>query len=223
VCCELIYNCGLTRHQEKAENLITLPESSAVIESIIAFCYSPHKEPKYPEAPEGRHISHWAEVFIVAEAYQFDDQDNREDFADGGLRFWASKRLISCIDGAEQRLLSRHDGTVDISASKELQALWKKTDFEDLVRAVDILWTNSLDDEDDLDERLRMIDWAGFAVGAYRKAWLDLITKHPAYAASLVDWRSEDAWIQNRINQKERKEAAAAAKKHLNKRQKVTT
>jgi len=178
-----------------------LPESAAVIETILEYCYSTRKEPEHPEGPQGRQISHWAEVSIAADKYRFHDDwyDDLDTYA--SFQYWSARGLAKCIERAEERLVRKHDGSSDPTASAELQALWKDTDFEDLVLAVDMLLESTITERDgDVSECLTMIDWGKFAVGDYQAAWLDLIERYPSYVANVVQMRSCGHWVWHCIN-----------------------
>jgi len=197
----------LTFDQEKAENRITLPESSAVIETILQFCYSGGLDPAARKATDGRHMSHWAEVYVAAIKYRFEYSYDRTT-----LRSWALGFVVDCMIDAEKRLIDQHSGLVDASfpeASAEEKALWEQTDFDDLVRAVDILLDNTLED-DDVYPWLIIIEWGVFALADRRAALVSLVDKYPGYFADLVAKQSTERWegFYTRLNKRREKEAA---------------
>jgi len=63
----------LTLLQEKHENLITLPESSDAVKTILLFFYSGRYEGWNKDESEGRKALHHAEVYTAAKKYQIDN------------------------------------------------------------------------------------------------------------------------------------------------------
>lgn len=169
------------------ENPITLPESSAVIETLLHFCYSPLGRPDYPKVPEGCQVTHWAEVYVAANKYHFDnDLDNVLN-----LKTWAEEELIKCILLRTETLLARSE--IRDTASAEERAHWKETDFDDLIRGVEVL-LESTSEEDDIHDCLTKIEWGVFADNDYEASWVCLIKRFPLYAARAMARQSESGW-----------------------------
>ena len=155
-------------------------------------------------------MSHWAEVYIAADKYQFvTEVEKAKD-----LKKWASMILICHIHTAARRLLLQHNLPSNTKISAADQAVLKQTDFGDLVRAVDIFLGSTLAD-DAIQYCLREIEWGIFAANNDHAAWVNLISKYPGYAAEVMARQSEDVWENFHMRQKREAELIAAETKRI--------
>jgi len=187
--------------QEKAENLITLPESAAVVKALLNFCYSPVSEDDYVDpdneallddgclGPEFS-LSHHAEIYIAADKYNI-----------SLLKSSTRDSLIGNLDAMKYHF-------IPFSDSKTME-----TDFYDLSTAVDILLENTRE-EDEIREFLLEIEWGRWAHDEkFRATWATLLRKNPDYAAKLMAYQATDEWVLSQARTIENWKKAAAEKK----------
>jgi len=144
-------------------------------------------------------------VYIAADKYQFVTEF--EHVRD--LKRWASTFLICNIQRAARRLLLQHNWPSTTKIPAATQAVYKATDFVDLVRAVDIFLGSTLVD-DGIQYCLREIEWGIFSAQNDHAAWVVLIGKYPGYAAEVMARQSQDGWENFHMRQQRQVEQSAA-------------
>jgi len=166
----------LTIVQEKKENLITLPESSDAVRTLLGFCYSGEYEELDKDESEGCKALHHAEVYVAAKKYQIDNLVARAGS-------WLEQELKVC----QERLVQCDcDATQPEEAPKDHPHRISFESFEDLLDAISIILEGT--PEDDGIRTLILLNWSRFkATGDYRAPWLELLRKHPGYAADVME------------------------------------
>ena len=203
----VIRDTNLTLVQEKAENLITLPESSDVVKALLNFCYAPFPRGRddYFDPDEDRCgptylLAQHAALYVAADKYIFPEFKRYEE-----------SLLDEFIGDTNTNLIYGLGSSLDGQDVNEAPATWHMM-FLDLVKAVEFLLEHTRDD-DPIRTRLLDIIWTRFAHGKNRESWVALIEKHPGYAAELMVRQSQDDWVLIQARRIENEKRAAASRK----------
>jgi len=173
----------LTRVQERAENLITLPEKSDVVRSMLTFLYSgDYDHPRL--GSYGEDTLHHAELYTMALKYNITPLCSivrgrlEEKFGRCHDAFYTSVRIHKI----------KQPGDTPVAITK--QQLDKSVNsFQALLIAVQTLLENTFED-DEIRLALLGIDFSGvMPVGKYRAPWFNFVAEHAEYAADSMMFR----------------------------------
>jgi len=148
--------CRLTLEQEKAESLVTLPEPSSVMKSLLNFCYAPSPRNTYVDPiidvnDPTYALAHHAALYWAADKYIIDE-----------LKDWAFSYLDDFLSVTNNDLIADLNPSHDEDDHSETTKRWK-TKFFDLCKAVDTLLECTADD-DEIRRALENIEWGRFAL-----------------------------------------------------------
>ena len=187
--------------QEKAESLIKLPESSALIRSILEFCYSGDYLDDSDDAAEKKALQN-AKLYLAADKYDIREMDDiiyhrlmfHIDACDEYLTKYhkdqsTNKPREMSTGGTEGDTggQSPHDEHVEEHAGKA-QKVWVG-----LLSTVRILLDNSRED-DSIRQFLGEIGWTSIALHEFRADWLELVATHPGYAFDVLVAQTSEKW-----------------------------
>jgi len=168
--------------QEKAESLIRLPESSAVIRSVLEFCYSGAYVVDETEV-SGEKAFHNIKLFVAADKYDVRNMIYR-------VQLRLAHNINACVAElqAHKKALSKSkSGGMDTAAKVPEQV---RRNWDGLLLAIDFLLQNSCKNP----FSIIRIDWASIIVDAFRGDWLEFVASHPAYAAEVILVQCAEEW-----------------------------
>jgi len=122
--------------------------------------------------------------------------------------------LFCHIRTAGSRLLKHHELPITSKIPAAIQAVYKLTDFDDLVRAVDIFLGSAIED-DKIQYCLREIEWGIFAGEKDVASWINVIGKYPGYAAEVLARQSEVSWENFHVRERKQAEQDTVKRKSI--------
>jgi len=184
--------------QEKAEGLIKLPEPSAIIKSILEFCYSGDYVDDGDDGPENKALQN-AKLYLAADKYDIREMDEI---------IWP--RVMEHIDDCEE-FLKKHTTLIDsLGRPEDVEVALAKvqTVWDGLLLTVRFLLENCREN-DSIRHPLTKIDWTSIAKNGFRADWLELVAAQPGYAVDVLAIQNSERWQLEMI--KSRAEAEIAA------------